>query len=203
MRLRSEITIPAPRDRAWQVLGNVGSLTGSAEVDLHGEAVEWVANLRQLDVDEDAGLVTLRLHSREARGPGLAVGTLEGRVSEAGGSSVLVLEGDVRVSGGLAAAQAAGDLLLADIARRLEQRILEPGGSHAAQPAERGGAPEPQPPSVPLGAVAVPAAPSGPALDLLRRVGPAAAAAAAVVVAAALLGRSPQRRRRGRLGVRR
>jgi carbon monoxide dehydrogenase subunit G len=205
MRLRSEITISAPRDRAWRALGDVETLSGATEVDRGGSPVQWVGSLRALDVDEDAGVATLRMHSREAHGPGLAIGTVEGRVTDAAGGSCIVLEGDVRLTGERGSpkeAQAAGDRLLATLAQQLEQRIIEPEATRAPAAADAPAPPRPQAPSVPP-AAGVPVVSSGSVPRLLRTLGPPAAAAAVVIAVGALLGRAPQRRHRARLIVRR
>lgn len=212
MIVETEITVSAPPERVWEELSDLEALAavipgsqlkpvdgdailqGVLRPELGGSAIDCIATLRPLDLDEDTHSASCSFRVREAHGSGFATGMLRGRVSGSDGSARVALALDGRLAApGMdeTSVRADADKLLAALASELEKSLAE----RAARPATPE-APE-TPTDVPPTAAASTRLPAA-----ARRYGPPAAAAGIAGIAgigvAVVRGRRKRRRRSAR-----
>jgi uncharacterized protein len=155
MKLRNEVVLAAPVERAWSVLldvprvasalpgalvepaGEAGLYRGTMRVKLGPVTMEYEGVARIQDVDEDERVASFHLQGRERRGQGTAAATITNRLTPEGEGTRLVVETDLNVTGraaqfgrGIMESVAGG--LLEEFASRLEQEAA--GRSEAASP---------------------------------------------------------------------
>lgn len=159
MKLRNEVVVDAPLERAWSVVldvprvagalpgatvepaGEAGLYRGTMRVKLGPVTTEYEGVARLQDVDEDEHVARFHLQGRERRGQGTAAATITNRLIAENGATRLVVETEMNVTGraaqfgrGIMESVASG--LLQEFARRLEQEATgEPGAVAAAPPA--------------------------------------------------------------------
>jgi carbon monoxide dehydrogenase subunit G len=185
MKLENEFTVPAPVERAWDVLLDVervapclpGAAIEGAEGDVHSGTMtikigpittRYQGTVRIEEADEAARRAVMRAQARDSRGQGTAAATITSTMEAVEGGTRVRVETDMRVTG--PAAQF-GRGVMQDVSAKLMGRFAdclaaEIGGAPAAPPAaeEAGGAATP-----PAGEPA-PATP--PAAPGARTVGP-------------------------------
>ena len=220
MKLENEFTVPAPIERAWEVLLDVeraaaclpGAAIEGSEGDEHTGTMtikigpittRYSGTVKIEEADETARRAVMRAHARDSRGQGTAAATITSTMEAVEGGTRVHVETDMRVTG--PAAQF-GRGVMQDVSAKLMTRFAECLASQmegAAAPSNGGRRPAAEPPPGPAGdsAEAAAAAPERRAeevLDLgeasreavLKRVAPV------VVVSAALLVLLGLRRRR-------
>ena len=112
MRLENSFDVPAPPDRAWRLLNDVPAVvpcmpgavleetlgdnawTAKLQVKLGPIALQFAADVRREQMDEQAGRVVLAVKAREARNRGSAEATIESTLSarDAGTHVAIVTE---------------------------------------------------------------------------------------------------------------
>ena len=185
MKLQNEFTVPAPVERAWEVLLDVervapclpgAALTGSEGDEHRGTMTikigpitsRYEGTVRIEEADEPARRAVMRAQARDSRGQGTAAATITSTMEEVDGGTRVRVETDMRISG--PAAQF-GRGVMQDVSAKLMGRFAdclaqEIGGGEAAPPAAEEGGGAGTPPSEPVPAPAEPAAPGA------REVGP-------------------------------
>jgi carbon monoxide dehydrogenase subunit G len=159
MKLRNEVVLAAPVQRAWGVLldvprvaralpgatlepaGEAGLYRGTMRVKLGPVTMEYEGVARLQDADEDERVASFHLQGRERRGRGTAAATITNRLEPEGDRTRLIVETDLNVTGraaqfgrGIMESVAAG--LLEEFARRLEQEVAGYSGTVPPPPAE-------------------------------------------------------------------
>jgi uncharacterized protein len=191
MKLENEFTVPAPVDRAWEVLldlervapclpgaaidGREGDAhTGTMTVKIGPITARYTGTVRIEEADEQARRAVMRAQARDARGQGTAAATITSSMEEAEDGTRVRVETDMRITG--PAAQF-GRGVMQDVSAKMMGRFadclagLMGEGEAPAAPKE----PEPAPP---------PPRPTAEVLDLgeasrdavLKRVAPIALA---------------------------
>jgi carbon monoxide dehydrogenase subunit G len=207
MRLEKEFVVGAPLDGAWRAVSDAGVIAaclpgefrliddvyaGRLELDANGSRIPCQATLRAVDQDDDRHLVTVVLHARQLRGPGIGAATLRSRCEAADGSTRVSLTAEVLSSGHTDredVVRGVAQHALDQAAELLEKRAVEPPAPTApAGPAERPGGP-----AAPAPGATAPV-PSAAKRDPRRGL-----AVAGGVVLAVALGRRLLGRRRSRL----
>ena len=210
MKLENEFTVPAPVDRAWEVLldlervapclpgaaidGREGDAhTGTMTVKIGPITARYKGSVKIEESDEQARRAVMRAQARDARGQGTAAATITSTMEAVDEGTRVRVETDMRITG--PAAQF-GRGVMQDVSAKLMGRfadclagLMQEGEAPAAEVAEPApAAPAPAPPPRPTDEV----------LDLgevsreavLKRVAPV------VAVAAGLLALLILRRRR-------
>jgi uncharacterized protein len=190
MKLQNEFTVPAPVERAWEVLLDVervapclpGATIEGSEGDEYSGTMKikvgpitstYKGTVKIQETDEAARRAVMRAQARDSRGQGTAAATITSTMEEVEGGTRVQVETDMRVTG--PAAQF-GRGVMQDVSAKLMGRFAdclaeEIAGAPAAPPAaeEAGGAetaPEPAEPA--------PAAPAGEGARVVGPVSPAA-----------------------------
>jgi hypothetical protein len=140
MKLRNEVTVPAPLEQTWSLLLDVprvvralpgaavepdgveGVYRGSLKVRLGPVAMEYEGTARLEDVDEDEHVASFRVEGRERRGHGGATATIVNRLAPTEDGTRLMVETDLAVTG--RAAQL-GRGLMEDVAAGLLERFAQ------------------------------------------------------------------------------
>jgi carbon monoxide dehydrogenase subunit G len=168
MKLENEFTVPAPVERAWEVLLDVervapclpGAAIEGAEGDAHVGTMtikigpittRYRGTVRIEEADEAARRAVMRAQARDSRGQGTAAATITSSMEPVEGGTRVRVETDMRVTG--PAAQF-GRGVMQDVSAKLMGRFAdclagEIGGAPAAPPAaeEAGGAAAPPGPA--------------------------------------------------------
>ena len=183
MKLQNEFTVPAPVERAWEVLLDVERVapclpgatidgsegdeyTGTMKVKIGPITAQYKGTVKIEEADEAARRAVMRAQARDSRGQGTASATITSSMEEVEGGTRVQVETDMRVTG--PAAQF-GRGVMQDVSAKLMGRFAdclaeqmsggappaaeEAGG--AAAPAEQTGAAEPAPAPDAAGARAV------------------------------------------------
>lgn len=211
MKLENEFTVPAPVERAWEVLLDVervapclpgAALTGSEGDEHQGTmtirigpiTTRYQGTVRIEEADEAARRAVMRAQARDSRGQGTAAATITSTMEPVADGTRVRVETDMRVTG--PAAQF-GRGVMQDVSAKLMGRFAdclaeEMGGESAPVTATTARRPAATPPPGPAGDSAEAAArrPSEEVLDLgaasreavLKRVVPAAVGAAALLL---------------------
>lgn len=209
MRLETEFTVSAPPDRVWAELLDIeelgACLPGAAMARVNGDqtlqgklaptigasALDLVATMRAVDVDEDGHSASCSLRVREAGGPGFASGLLRARVDGSNGASRVSLTLDGR----LATTEISEDRVRGEAERllgELAENLKKSLGERASRAAPAAAAPAAaQTPAV-RAPEAPPSAPSAPSVPA-PLVGAGAAGLLALLLAL-LFGRRARRR---------
>jgi uncharacterized protein len=192
MKLENEFTVPAPVERAWEVLLDVervapclpGATLEGSEGDEHKGTMtirigpitaRYSGTVKIEEADESAHRAVMRAQARDARGQGTAAATITSTMEEVEGGTRVHVETDMRVTGPVAQF---GRGVMQDVSAKLMGRFADClaeqiAGAPAAAPAAGpdGGAPAAAPPPGPAGESAEAAArpepgPSEAVLDL-------------------------------------
>jgi uncharacterized protein len=184
VKLQNEFTVPAPVERAWEVLLDVervapclpgAALTGSEGDEHQGTMTikigpitsRYQGTVRIEEADEAARRAVMRAQARDSRGQGTATATITSTMEAVEAGTRVRVETDMRITG--PAAQF-GRGVMQDVSAKLMGRfadcLAQEIGGHAVPPAaeEAGGAgtaPKEEPP-----------APAEPAARGARTVGP-------------------------------
>jgi carbon monoxide dehydrogenase subunit G len=191
MKLENEFTVPAPVERAWEVLLDVervapclpGATLEGSEGDEHKGTMtirigpitaRYSGTVKIEEADESAHRAVMRAQARDARGQGTAAATITSTMEEVEGGTRVHVETDMRVTG--PAAQF-GRGVMQDVSAKLMGRFADclaeqiAGAPVAAPAGPDGRAPAAAPPPGPAGDSAEAAAgpeprPSEAVLDL-------------------------------------
>jgi carbon monoxide dehydrogenase subunit G len=167
MKLENEFTVPAPVDRAWEVLldlervapclpgaaieGREGDAhTGTMTVKIGPITARYKGTVRIEEADEQARRAVMRAQARDARGQGTAAATITSTMEEAEDGTRVRVETDMRITG--PAAQF-GRGVMQDVSAKMMGRFAE----CLAGLMEEGEAPAPEEPA-PAAEEAAPAA---------------------------------------------
>jgi len=185
MKLENEFTVPAPVERAWEVLLDVervapclpGAAIEGSEGDEHKGTMtikigpittRYSGTVKIEEADEAARRAVMRAQARDSRGQGTAAATITSTMETVEGGTRVHVETDMRVTG--PAAQF-GRGVMQDVSAKLMGRFADclaaeiGGGAQPRAAEEAGGAAAP--------AAAEPApAPAAPAAPRARVVGP-------------------------------
>jgi uncharacterized protein len=214
MKLENEFTVPAPIDKAWDVLLDLQRVapclpgaamedenTGTMTIKIGPITTRYRGKVNIEEADAEAHRAVLRAQARDSRGQGTAAATITSTMEEVDGGTRVRVETDMRVTG--PAAQF-GRGVMEDVSAKLMSRFAdclagEMAGAPAAAAPEAGAEPATgaTPPPGPAGDSAEAAAKARPAeevLDLgeasreavLKRVVPVVAAMAGLIVLLAL-----------------
>jgi carbon monoxide dehydrogenase subunit G len=184
MKLENEFTVPAPVERAWEVLLDVervapclpGAAIEGAEGDEHRGTMtikigpittRYTGTVKIEEADEAARRAVMRAQARDSRGQGTAAATITSSMEAVEGGTRVHVETDMRVTG--PAAQF-GRGVMQDVSAKLMGRFAD------CLAAEMGGAALAAEPSAAASAAAAPAD-DVPAGDGPRVVGPVRPAA--------------------------
>jgi uncharacterized protein len=170
MKLENEFTVPAPVDRAWEVLldlervapclpgaaieGREGDAhTGTMTVKIGPITARYKGTVKIEEADEDARRAVMRAQARDARGQGTAAATITSTMESADDGTRVRVETDMRITG--PAAQF-GRGVMQDVSAKMMGRFAEclaglmgEGEVPAAEepaPAEQPASPPPPPP---------------------------------------------------------
>jgi uncharacterized protein len=116
MKLENEFTVPAPVDRAWEVLldlervapclpgaaidGREGDAhTGTMTVKIGPITARYTGTVRIEEADEQARRAVMRAQARDARGQGTAAATITSTMEEAEDGTRVRVETDMRITG--------------------------------------------------------------------------------------------------------
>jgi carbon monoxide dehydrogenase subunit G len=190
MKLENEFTVPAPVERAWEVLLDVERVapclpgaaiegsegdehTGTMTIKIGPITARYKGTVKIQEADEAARRAVMRAQARDSRGQGTAAATITSTMEEVEGGTRVRVETDMRVTG--PAAQF-GRGVMQDVSAKLMGRFAdclaeEIAGGAPAPPAaeEAGGAAEPTGTAGPA-----PAAPAGPDARVVGPHNPAA-----------------------------
>ena len=182
MKLENEFTVPAPVDRAWEVLldlervapclpgaaieGREGDAhTGTMTVKIGPITARYTGTVKIEEADEQARRAVMRAQARDARGQGTAAATITSTMEEAEDGTRVRVETDMRITG--PAAQF-GRGVMQDVSAKMMRRFAEclaglmgEGEAPAAEepaataeaPAPAAEKPEPPPPPRPTAEV--------------------------------------------------
>jgi uncharacterized protein len=189
MKLENEFTVPAPVDRAWEVLLDVervapclpGAALDGREEDAYTATMtvrigpitaRYKGTLKIEEADEDARRAVMRAHARDARGQGTAAATITSTMEPVDDGTRVRVETDMRITG--PAAQF-GRGVMQDVSAKMMGRFAEclaglMGEPAAEEPAPAAAAPGEEPPSAepppPAAAAPPPPRPTAEVLDL-------------------------------------
>jgi uncharacterized protein len=139
MKLENEFTVPAPVDRAWEVLldlervapclpgaaidGREGDAhTGTMTVKIGPITARYTGTVRIEEADEEARRAVMRAQARDARGQGTAAATITSSMEEAEDGTRVRVETDMRITG--PAAQF-GRGVMQDVSAKMMGRFAE------------------------------------------------------------------------------
>jgi uncharacterized protein len=139
MKLENEFTVPAPVDRAWEVLldlervapclpgaaieGREGDAhTGTMTVKIGPITARYTGTVRIEEADEQARRAVMRAQARDARGQGTAAATITSSMEEAEDGTRVRVETDMRITG--PAAQF-GRGVMQDVSAKMMGRFAE------------------------------------------------------------------------------
>jgi len=172
MKLENEFTVPAPVERAWEVLLDVervapclpgaslegeqdGEYAGTMKIKIGPITTSYKGTVKIEEADETARRAVMRAQARDSRGQGTAAATITSTMEEVEGGTRVHVETDMRITG--PAAQF-GRGVMQDVSAKLMGRFadcLAEEIAGAAPPAadDAGGAatapsPETPPPTV-------------------------------------------------------
>jgi carbon monoxide dehydrogenase subunit G len=176
MKLENEFTVPAPVERAWEVLLDVervapclpGAALEASEGDEHRGTMtikvgpitsRYTGTVKIEEADEAARRAVMRAQARDSRGQGTAAATITSTMEEVESGTRVRVETDMRITG--PAAQF-GRGVMQDVSAKLMRRFADCLAEEIA-----GGAPAEQPEPVAASGPRNPAAspPPGPAGD--------------------------------------
>ncbi|MGD9735838.1 MAG: SRPBCC family protein [Solirubrobacterales bacterium] len=163
MRLENEFTVPAPVERAWDVLLDVERVApclpgatlegssgdrfeGSMAVKIGPLTASYRGTVRIEAADEAARHAVLVAQARDARGDGTASATISTELEPRGAETLVNVVTDVQISGpaaqfGRGVMQDVSAKVMRQFAARLAAEMeLENGVGSGARPAARGGA---------------------------------------------------------------
>ncbi|HEX5618530.1 MAG TPA: SRPBCC family protein [Solirubrobacteraceae bacterium] len=187
MKLSNDFTVPAPVERAWEVLLDVervapclpgaslegeqdGEYAGTMKIKIGPITTSYKGTVKIEEADEAGRRAVMRAQARDSRGQGTAAATITSTMEEVEGGTRVHVETDMRVTG--PAAQF-GRGVMQDVSAKLMGRFADclaaemaGAGATAAPPAaeEAGGAATATSPAAET--------PSAPAPDGARVVGP-------------------------------
>jgi len=158
VRIENAFDVPAPVERAWQLLNDVPAVVpcmpGAELVETVGEsawkaklhvklgpiALQFLADVTREQADEAARRAVLAVKAREAKGRGSAEATIESSLAAAGEGTHVALVTELALRGAVAQY---GRGVVGDVASRLTEqfaeciaRKLEAPGAGAAAPVE-------------------------------------------------------------------
>jgi uncharacterized protein len=171
VKLENEFVVPAPVERAWEVMldiekiapclpgatvekANGGRYEGTMTVKLGPIVNRYNGTLEIQESDEAARRAVLSAKAREARGQGTASATITSTLESVDDGTRVKVETDVRITGpaaqfGRGVMQDVSAKLMRDFADCLAQRMAEPDGAadgkgspEAAEAAAKAGKPE-------------------------------------------------------------
>jgi uncharacterized protein len=139
MKLHNEFTVPAPLERAWDVMLDVervapclpGAAIDSADGDCYAGSMaikigpitaRYQGTVRILEADTDAHRAVMRAQAAEQRGQGTAAATITSTLAPAGEDTRVRVETDMQVSG--PAAQF-GRGVMQDVSAKLMRRFAD------------------------------------------------------------------------------
>jgi uncharacterized protein len=181
MKLENEFTVPAPVDRAWEVLldlervapclpgaaidGREGDAhTGTMTVKIGPITARYKGTVRIEESDEQAHRAVMRAQARDARGQGTAAATITSTMEAVDGGTRVRVETDMRITGpaaqfGRGVMQDVSAKMMGRFADCLEGLMGEAEAPAAAVPAPADDTPAEAPAPVPKPAEAAPSPP--------------------------------------------
>jgi carbon monoxide dehydrogenase subunit G len=164
MRLTNEFTVPAPADRVWAVLLDVGRVapclpgaslessdgdehTGTMTVKLGPVTSRYAGTVRIEEADQAARRAVMRAEASDARRKGAASATITSVMEPVEGGTRVVVETDLVITGpvaqfGQGVMQDVSSTLMRQFAERLAQEMSdEPDAPEAEVAAEAGARP--------------------------------------------------------------
>jgi uncharacterized protein len=181
MKLENEFTVPAPVDRAWEVLldlervapclpgaaidGREGDAhTGTMTVKIGPITARYKGTVRIEESDEQAHRAVMRAQARDARGQGTAAATITSTMEAVDGGTRVRVETDLRITGpaaqfGRGVMQDVSAKMMGRFADCLEGLMGEAEAPAAAAPAPAEDTPAEAPAPVPKPAEAAPSPP--------------------------------------------
>jgi uncharacterized protein len=152
MKLENEFTVPAPVDRAWEVLLDLervapclpgaaldgredDAYTGTMTVKIGPITARYKGTLKIEEADKEAGRAVMRAQARDARGQGTAAATITSTMEPVDDGTRVRVETDMRITG--PAAQF-GRGVMQDVSAKMMGRFAEclAGLMGEEQPAE-------------------------------------------------------------------
>ncbi len=181
MKLENEFTVPAPVDRAWEVLldlervapclpgaaidGREGDAhTGTMTVKIGPITARYKGTVKIEESDEQAHRAVMRAQARDARGQGTAAATITSTMEAVDGGTRVRVETDMRITGpaaqfGRGVMQDVSAKMMGRFADCLEGLMGEAEAPAAAAPAPAEDTPAEAPAPVPKPAEAAPSPP--------------------------------------------
>ena len=181
MKLENEFTVPAPVDRAWEVLldlervapclpgaaidGREGDAhTGTMTVRIGPITARYKGTVKIEESDEQAHRAVMRAQARDARGQGTAAATITSTMEAVDGGTRVRVETDMRITGpaaqfGRGVMQDVSAKMMGRFADCLEGLMGEAEAPAAAAPAPAEDTPAEAPAPVPKPAEAAPSPP--------------------------------------------
>jgi uncharacterized protein len=158
MELHHEFTVPVPVGDAWRTFLDIErvapcmpgatvedydgkTVTGSVKVKVGPITVTYKGTAVFEEQDEPAHRMVLIASGRETRGQGTARATVTGTLTEQDGGTAVSVRTDLTVTGrpaqfGRGVMAEVGDRLVGQFAQCLSERLVEPTGAVAEQPAD-------------------------------------------------------------------
>jgi uncharacterized protein len=193
MKLQNEFTVPAPVERAWEVLLDVervapclpGAAIESSEGDEHVGTMTvkigpitacYRGTVRIEEADPAAWRAVMRAQARDQRGQGTAAATITSTMEAVPDGTRVRVETDMRVTG---PAASFGRGVMQDVSAKLMGRFADCLAAEMAQaPAEEApAAAAPEPVASGTSGIPLPPGPAGDAAEAAARAGAAAAGA--------------------------
>jgi uncharacterized protein len=162
MKLENEFTVPAPVERAWEVLLDVERVapclpgatidgsegdryTGTMKIKIGPITTQYKGTVKIEEADEQARRAVMRAQARDSRGQGTAAATITSTMEEVEGGTRVHVETDMRVTGpaaqfGRGVMQDVSAKLMGRFADCLAEEIAGAEPAPAAAPARADGA---------------------------------------------------------------
>jgi uncharacterized protein len=151
VKLENEFVVPAPVERAWEVMldieriapclekANGGKYEGTMTVKLGPIVNRYNGTLEIQESDEAARRAVLSAKAREARGQGTASATITSTMETVDDGTRVKVETDIRITGpaaqfGRGVMQDVSAKLMRDFADCLAQRMAEPAAANDGKP---------------------------------------------------------------------
>jgi uncharacterized protein len=173
MKLENEFTVPAPVERAWDVLLDVERVapclpgaaidgregdahTGTMTVKIGPITARYKGSVKIEESDEQARRAVMRAQARDARGQGTAAATITSTMESVADGTKVHVETDMRITGpaaqfGRGVMQDVSAKLMDKFAECLAQQMGETPEAAPPPPAKPEGAAAPPPPPEPEG----------------------------------------------------
>ena len=172
MKLENEFTVPAPVERAWDVLLDVervapclpgatlegeqdGEYAGTMKIKIGPITTSYKGTVKIEEADEAAHRAVMRAQARDSRGQGTAAATITSTMEEVEGGTRVHVETDMRITG--PAAQF-GRGVMQDVSAKLMGRFADCLAAEIAGAGATASTATPSPAETPSPAASAPAA---------------------------------------------